>query len=72
MKYFLDKWGGDEGKEGDVIDILMGFDIQVQVAIQYSKMLLTIKNAQANNVTVKVILSSSLAVEVTLLCIFMK
>lgn len=47
----------------------MGFDIQVQVAIQYSKMLLTIKNAQANNVTVKVLLLSSLAVEVTLLCI---
>lgn len=71
MKYFLDKRGGDEGKEGDVINILTGFDIQVQVAIQYSKMLLTIKNVQANNVTVKVLLVSSLAVEVTL-CIFMK
>ena len=40
MKYFLAKWGGDEGKEGDLINILMDFDIQVQIAVQCTKMVL--------------------------------
>lgn len=39
MKCFLDKWGGDGGKE-DLISILMYFDIQVQIAMQYTKMVL--------------------------------
>lgn len=39
MKYFIDKWGGDDGKE-DLISILMDFDIQVQIAMHCTKMVL--------------------------------
>lgn len=39
MKFFLDKWGGHVRKE-DLINIVMDFDIQVQIAMQYNKMVL--------------------------------
>lgn len=39
MKFFLDKWGGQVRKE-DLINISMNFDIQMQIAKQYTKMVL--------------------------------
>lgn len=39
MKILLAKWGKDEWK-GDLITVLMDFDIQVQIAVQHPKMVL--------------------------------